>query len=198
MIDLLYVCWLKKPNIIGGNWTKYCTVARSVCRVNRFELRSSSAPALLALCGRFNQFRSPYSWITMRRVLHKRVDALLTSFRATLKCSKIKQHNLQNIAFLQFECAKNYTGPFSTNAYIGEFPMFFLKIVHTGLSERKDRTNMQGLLGIVLKLNLTRIFRRKNWASMLVKRMSSQLVFSAIQNSAWNVPFSKAKRSERV
>ena len=40
--------------------------------VGRFERRSSSARASLALCGRFNQFRSPYSWITMRRALRKR------------------------------------------------------------------------------------------------------------------------------
>ena len=40
--------------------------------VGLFERRSSSARAPLALCSRFNQFRSPYSWITMRRALRKR------------------------------------------------------------------------------------------------------------------------------
>ena len=40
--------------------------------VGWFERRSSSALTSLALCGRLNQFRSPYSWITMRRALRKR------------------------------------------------------------------------------------------------------------------------------
>ena len=51
---------------------KYCTVAKSMGRSRPIERPSSSARASLALCGRFNQFRSPYSWITMRRALRKR------------------------------------------------------------------------------------------------------------------------------
>ena len=63
----------EKPNIIGGNWTKYCTVAKSVGRGRPiWTLVVVRARASLALCGRFNQFRSPYSWITMRRALRKR------------------------------------------------------------------------------------------------------------------------------
>ena len=64
-----------KPNIIGGNWTKYCTVAKSVDRgrpIWTSVVVRARARASLALCGRFNQFRSPYSWITMRRALRKR------------------------------------------------------------------------------------------------------------------------------
>ena len=63
----------EKPNIIGGNWTKYCTVAKSVGRGRPIWTSVVvGARASLALCGRFNQFRSPYSWITMRRALRKR------------------------------------------------------------------------------------------------------------------------------
>ena len=53
----------ERPNVIGGNWMKHCTVAKSVGQVGRFERPSSSARASLALCGRFDQFRSPYSWL---------------------------------------------------------------------------------------------------------------------------------------
>ena len=61
----------EKPNIIG-NWTKYCTVAKSVGRGRPIWTSVVvRARASLALCGRFNQFRSPYSWITMRRALRK-------------------------------------------------------------------------------------------------------------------------------
>ena len=67
----------EKPNIIGGNWTKYCTVAKSVGRgMPIWTSVVVRARVVLALCGpycgRFNQFRSPYSWITMRRALCKR------------------------------------------------------------------------------------------------------------------------------
>ena len=63
----------EKPNIIEGNWTKYCTVAKSVGRGRPIWTSVVvRARASLALCGRFNQFRSPYSWITMRRALRKR------------------------------------------------------------------------------------------------------------------------------
>ena len=55
--------------------------------VGRFERRSSSASASLALCGRFNQIRSPYSWITMRRALRKqRVFDFVPSY---LKCENL-------------------------------------------------------------------------------------------------------------
>ena len=63
----------EKPNIIGGNWTKYWTVAKSVGRGRPIWTSVVvRARASLALCGRFNQFRSPYYWITMRRALCKR------------------------------------------------------------------------------------------------------------------------------
>ena len=63
----------EKLNITGGNWTKYCTVAKSVDRGRPIWTSVVvRARASLALCGRFNQFRSPYSWITMRRALRKR------------------------------------------------------------------------------------------------------------------------------
>ena len=63
----------EKPNILGGNWTKYCTAAKPVGRGRPICTPVVvCARASLALCGRFNQFRSPYSWITMRRALRKR------------------------------------------------------------------------------------------------------------------------------
>ena len=52
---------------------KYCTVAKSKGRSRPIWTSVVvCARASLALCGRFNQFRSPYSWITMRRALRKR------------------------------------------------------------------------------------------------------------------------------
>ena len=71
MIDL---CLLTEENqtlkgVIGRNIALWQNLWVGV---GRFERRSSSARASLALCGRFNQFRSPYSWITMRRALRKR------------------------------------------------------------------------------------------------------------------------------
>ena len=65
----------EKPNILRGNWTKYGTVAKSVGRgrpIWTSVVVRARARASLALCGRFNQCRSPYSWITMRRALRKR------------------------------------------------------------------------------------------------------------------------------
>ena len=59
----------EKPNIIGRNIALWQNLWVGV---GRFDRRSSSARASLALCGRFNQFRSSYSWITMRRALRKR------------------------------------------------------------------------------------------------------------------------------
>ena len=71
MIDL---CLLTQKNqtlkgVIGRNIALWQNLWVGV---GRFERRSSSTRASLALCGRFNQFRSPYSWITMRRALRKR------------------------------------------------------------------------------------------------------------------------------
>ena len=71
MIDL---CLLTEKNqtlkgVIGRNIALWQNLWVGV---GRFERRSSSARASLALCGRFNQFRSLYSWITMRRALRKR------------------------------------------------------------------------------------------------------------------------------
>ena len=71
MIDL---CLLTQKNqtlwgVIGRNIALWQNLWVGV---GRFERRLSSARASLALCGRFNQFRSPYSWITMRRALRKR------------------------------------------------------------------------------------------------------------------------------
>ena len=71
MIDL---CLLTEKNqtlkgVIGRNIALWQNLWVGV---GRFERPSSSARASLALCGRFYQFRSPYSWITMRRALRKR------------------------------------------------------------------------------------------------------------------------------
>ena len=71
MIDL---CLLTQKNqtlwgVIGRNIALWQNLWVGV---GRFERRSSSARASLALCGRFNQFRSPYSGITMRRALRIR------------------------------------------------------------------------------------------------------------------------------
>ena len=65
MIDL---CLLTQKNqtlwgVIGRNIALWQNLWVGV---GRFERRSSSA-----LCGWFNQIRSPYSWITMRRALRK-------------------------------------------------------------------------------------------------------------------------------
>ena len=62
----------ENPNIIGVIGRNIALWQNLWVGVGRFERRSSSACASLALCGRFNQFRSPYSWITMRRALRKR------------------------------------------------------------------------------------------------------------------------------
>ena len=72
--------------------------------VGRFERRSSSARASLALCSRFNQFRSPYSWITMRRALRKRrvfdfVPSYLKSNSASSCWEKWKHEEGQNFEF---------------------------------------------------------------------------------------------------
>ena len=62
----------EKPNIIGVIGRNIALWQNLSVGVGRFARRSSSARASLALFGRFNQFRSPYSWITMRRALRKR------------------------------------------------------------------------------------------------------------------------------
>ena len=62
----------EKPNIIGVIGRNIALWQNLWVGGGRFDRRSSSAHASLALCGRFNQFRSPYSWITMRRALRKR------------------------------------------------------------------------------------------------------------------------------
>ena len=62
----------EKPNIIGVIGWNIALWQNLWVGVGRFQRPSSSARALLALCGRFNQFRSPYSWITMRRALRRR------------------------------------------------------------------------------------------------------------------------------
>ena len=44
-----------------------------ICGLGKADQNVGRCPrASLALCGRFNQFRSPFSWITMRRALRKR------------------------------------------------------------------------------------------------------------------------------
>ena len=80
----------EKPNIIGGNWTKYCTVAKSVGRGRPIWTSVIvRARTSLALCGWFNQFRSPYSWITMRRALRKwRVFDFVPSYLKRVKKKK--------------------------------------------------------------------------------------------------------------
>ena len=88
----------EKPNIIG-------VIGRNIALwqnlwvgrgVGRFERRSSSTRASLALCGRFNQFRSPYSWITMRRALRKRrvFDFVPSYLNAELGGSGQKRNSL--------------------------------------------------------------------------------------------------------
>ena len=73
MTDLYISADSEKPKVIGGNWTKYCTVAKSVGRGRPIWTSVVvRARASLVFCGRFNQFRSPYSWITMHRALRKR------------------------------------------------------------------------------------------------------------------------------
>ena len=62
----------EKPNIIGVIGRNIALWQNLWVGVGRFERRSSSTRASLALCGRFDQFRSPYSWITMRKALRKR------------------------------------------------------------------------------------------------------------------------------
>ena len=71
---MIYLCLLTQKNqtlqgVIGRNIDLWQNLWVGE---GRFERQSSSARASLALCGRFNQFRSPYSWITMRRALRKR------------------------------------------------------------------------------------------------------------------------------
>ena len=66
------VCRLRKPNIMGRIRMKYCTVAKNNRSGQDNLCRSEQLRESLALCGRVGQFRSPYSWITMRRSLRKR------------------------------------------------------------------------------------------------------------------------------
>ena len=63
----------EKPNIIGGSWMKYCTVARSMVGVGRFERPSSSARArrLRSAASSINCGRHVLAF-TMRRALRKR------------------------------------------------------------------------------------------------------------------------------
>ena len=76
----------EKPNIIGGNWTKYCTVAKSVGRpgAGRLERRSSSARArrLRSAAGSINSGRHILESRCAERCAN---DAFSTSFRATLR-----------------------------------------------------------------------------------------------------------------
>ena len=62
----------EKPNITGGIWMKYCTVTKSMVGIGQILSKWTAARASLALCGRVDQFQSPYSWIAMRRSLRKR------------------------------------------------------------------------------------------------------------------------------
>ena len=76
----------EKPNIIGVIRRNIALWQNLWVGVGRFERRSSSARVSLSLCGRFNQFRSPYSWITMRRALRKRrVFEFVPSYLKRLK-----------------------------------------------------------------------------------------------------------------
>ena len=99
MIDL---CLLTQKNqtlqgVIGRNIALWQNLW---VRVGRFERRSSSARASLALCGRFNQFRSPYSWITMRRALRKRPVFLfkMKLFRASGLEVTVDAHASKNVS----------------------------------------------------------------------------------------------------
>ena len=122
MIDL---CLLTQKNqtlegVIGRNIALWQNLWVGV---GRFERRSSSARASLALSGRFNQFRSPYSWITMRRALRKRrvfdfVPSYLKACPAILDRwfwvlalpLVVAPPNLQNQLTLTSEGAWNYHG----------------------------------------------------------------------------------------
>ena len=100
----------EKPNIIGGNWTKYCTVAKSVGRGRPIWTPVVvRARASLALCGRFNQFQSPYSWITMRRALRKRrVFDFVPSYLNTGLFGKKKKGNVKNHTPQGYDRWSNY------------------------------------------------------------------------------------------
>ena len=92
MIDIMSAD-SEKPNttgVFGRNiamWQKkYGSGKANFCRT---EFNRTAAHTSLALCGRVNQFRSPYSGITMRRSLRKR-RVFFFSFQATLT---LKNHN---------------------------------------------------------------------------------------------------------
>ena len=70
----------EKPNIIGGNWTKYCTVANLWVGVGRFE-RRPRVRRLRSAAGSFNSGRHILESRCAERCAN---DAFSTSFRATL------------------------------------------------------------------------------------------------------------------
>ena len=82
MID--HVRWLRKTKPYGGNWMKYCTVAKSMGR-------SSPIWTSVVVCARVACALRPVRSIPVAIVLHSRCaercanDAFLTLFRATLK-----------------------------------------------------------------------------------------------------------------
>ena len=74
----------EKPNIIGDNWIKYCTVIESMGRgMADLNVRRRPGARRLRSCGRFDQFRSPYFSLydaeSAAQMTH-----FLTSFQATL------------------------------------------------------------------------------------------------------------------
>ena len=76
----------EKPNIIGGNWTKYCTVAKSVGRGRPIWTS-------VVVRARVNRALQPVQSNTGRHILESRCaercanDVFSTSFRVTLRHS---------------------------------------------------------------------------------------------------------------
>ena len=77
-----YVCWLRKSKPYRGLLDEilHCSKKHGSGKANSVEVNGYAHVACALRRGRVDQFRSPYSWITMRRSLHKR--RVLTLFRA--------------------------------------------------------------------------------------------------------------------
>ena len=69
----------ENPNITGGIWMKYCTVAKVWVRIGQFLSKWPAVRASLALCGRVN-----HHILESRCADRCANDAFLTSFWATL------------------------------------------------------------------------------------------------------------------